>query len=358
MEQMNITSAEAAVQAQMGASAQPRRRRRRALRLAIGSFLTLYSLITLVPFYFLFIRAFVPTKDVTELHLWIPEPDQITMDGKFGNLATFYRFDVDAFKEAMGISGYVNPSFTLREIAQEFNVPEERIAGYLQNYITYNGFYTIFGGGRFLSHLLGTVFVVVVSIALGGLLGLMTGSVLAGFRRRWHLWVYYLYLFQIAISPIMIILPTYLIITRYLGLYDNYMALVLLYIKGGALSTMVFTSYVATIPKDLRESVEVDGGNHWHYFRYILLPLAKTPFAVFAAISLPVFWNDLLYGFLFLSPDNFTIIPLINAFNGTFATNLQATYAGLLMATVPLLIVYLVFQRLFVRSALAGAIKG
>jgi ABC-type glycerol-3-phosphate transport system permease component len=358
MDQLNISSGEAAVQAQAQTHIQPRRRKRFWLRVGIGAFLTIYSIVTLIPFYFLFIRAFVPTKSVTELHLWIPAPDEVSMDGKFGNMATFYRFDVDQFKEATGITGYINPSFTLREISQEFNVPEESIKNYLQNYITYNGFYTIFGGGQFLSHLLGTVFVVVTSIALGGLLGLMTGSVLAGFRRRWHLWVYYLYLVQIAISPIMIILPTYLIITSYLRLYDNYLALILLYIKGGALSTMVFTSYVATIPRDLRESVEVDGGNHWHYFRYILLPLSKTPFAVFAAISLPVFWNDLLYGFLFLSPAKFTIIPLINAFNGTFATNLQATYAGLLMATVPLLIVYLIFQRLFVRSALAGAIKG
>jgi raffinose/stachyose/melibiose transport system permease protein len=79
---------------------------------------------------------------------------------------------------------------------------------------------------------------------------------------------------------------------------------------------------------------------------------------VFATISLPLFWNDLLYGFLFLSPAKFTIIPIINAFNGTFATNLQATYSGLLLATVPLLAVYLIFQRLFVHSALAGAIKG
>jgi ABC-type glycerol-3-phosphate transport system permease component len=355
---MQATPRSAATTAQPTAHRSSMQRRRRGLRWAIGSFLVLYSVVTLIPFYFLFIRAFVPTKSVTELHLWIPEPDEITMDAKFGNLATFYRFDVDDFKQATGITEYINPSYTLREISQEFNVPEETIRSYLQNYITYNGFYTIFGGGKFLSHLLGTVFVVVTSIVVGGFLGLMTGSVLAGFRKRWHMWLYYLYLFQIAISPIMIILPTYLIITSYLRLYDNYLALILLYIKGGALSTMVFTSYVATVPKDLRESVEIDGGNHWHYFRYILVPLAKTPFAVFAAISLPVFWNDLLYGFLFLSPDKFTIIPLINAYNGTFATNLQATYAGLLMATVPLLIVYLVFQRLFVRSALAGAIKG
>ncbi len=120
---------------------------------------------------------------------------------------------------------------------------------------------------------------------------------------------------------------------------------------------MVFTTYAATIPRDLRESVEIDGGNFSTYFFRVLLPLSRTPFAVYASISLPVIWNDLLNGFLFLSPDKSTVIPLVNAFTGTFATNLQATYSGLLFATVPLLVVYLVFQRLFVRSALAGAIK-
>ena len=331
----------------------------KATRWAIGAFLALYSILTIIPFYFLFVRSFVPTKESTNLHLWIPKTEDISMDAQFGALATFYKLDIPEFKAQVGLpAGYMNPSLTLRELAEENNIPEEKIKDYLQNYIVYNGYYAIFSGGKFFWHLLATVFVVVVSLIVGGVLGLATGSVLGGFRKRWHLWVYYLYLFQIAISPIVTLLPLYLIITYYLQLYNNYLSLILVFIKGGALSTMVFTAHVASIPRDLKESVEVDGGNHFQYFWHILMPLSKTPFAVFTAISLPVFWNDLLYGFLFLGPDRFTIIPLINSFSGTFATNLQATYAGLFLATLPLLLVYLFFNRLFVRSALAGAIKG
>jgi len=329
-----------------------------AARVFFTLFLVVYAVVTLIPFYFLFIRSFVPTKASTQLHLWIPKPEEISMDSQLGNLATFYKIDLTGFKREMGIQGYINSSLTLREIAQDFNVPEDKMKAYFQNYITYNGIYAIFSGGNFISHVAGTVFIALASIIFGGFLGLATGSVLAGLRKRWHTWVYYLYLLQIAIAPIMIILPTYLIMTRVLNLYDSYLALILLYVKGGALSTMVFTTYAATIPVDLRESVEIDGGNLPTYFFRVLLPLAKTPFAVYASISLPVIWNDLLNGFLFLSPDKFTVIPLVNAFTGTFATNLQATYSGLLFATVPLLVVYLVFQRLFVRSALAGAVKG
>lgn len=330
----------------------------RPARVFIATFLFIYTFVTLVPFYFLFVRSFVPTKDSTRLYLWIPQPEEISMDSQFGNLATFYKIDISHFKREMGITGYINSSLTLKEVATDFNLPEDKVKAYYQSYITYNGIYSIFAAGKFFNHIFGTVFVAVVSIVVGGFLGLATGSALAGFRKRWHLWVYYLYLLQISIAPIMIILPTYLIMTRVLNLYDSYLALILLYIKGGALSTMVFTTYAASIPKDLRESVEIDGGSFPTYFFRVLLPLARTPFAVYASISLPVIWNDLLYGFLFLSPEKFTVIPMVTQYTGTFATNLQATYSGLLFATLPLLAVYLVFQRLFMRAALAGAVKG
>ena len=340
-----------------GQAERARKHRERLLRWVIGSFLAVYSLVTIVPFYFLFIRAFVPTRQSTELHVWIPQVEKITMGAQLGTISTYYSVDMADFKEKLGIDAYVNPRFTLAEISEAYAVPQEDIEEYFSNYVRYNGMYALFKG-QFVKHLVITVGVVGVSLVLGGLLGLATGSVLGGFRRRWHMWVYYLYLLQIAISPMMIILPVYLIITRYLGLYDSYLSLILLFIKGGALSTMVFTAFVATIPSELRESVEIDGGNHFHYYFYLLLPLARTPFAVYTAVSLPLFWNDLLYGFLFLSPERTTLMPFINAFSGTFATNLQAVYSGLLMATLPLLLIYVVFRKMFMRSALAGAIKG
>ncbi len=165
----------------------------RPVRVLILVFLLIYAFVTLIPFYFLFIRSFVPTKDSTRLHLWIPKPDEISMDSQFGNLATFYKIDVAQFKQEMGIKGYVNSSLTLKEIAADFNLSEEKVKSYFQNYITYNGIYSIFSGGKFVNHILGTVLVAVSSIVIGGFLGLATGSVLAGFRRRWHMWVYYLY---------------------------------------------------------------------------------------------------------------------------------------------------------------------
>jgi len=129
-------------------------------------------------------------------------------------------------------------------------------------------------------------------------------------------------------------------------------------ISGSQYAMGYFGLAYVTENADKIRAVEIDGGSFPTYFFRVLLPLARTPFAVYASISLPVIWNDLLYGFLFLSPEKFTVIPMVTQYTGTFATNLQATYSGLLFATLPLLAVYLVFQRLFMRAALAGAVKG
>lgn len=319
--------------------------------------LSLYCVLTLAPFYVLVVRAFTPTIESTELHVWIPERRALSMNARLSDLSTIYTIDARAFRQEMGITGYMNPQLTLAQVAETYDLPPERIRAYLEPYVQYNGIYTVLNNG-FLKALWGTVFVTGSSVILGGLLGIMTGSVLAGFRRRWHLVVYNSYLLNMIIPPMMIILPQYLILTRLLGLSDSYLALILLHIKGGALSTMVFTSYIATIPKELRESVSMDGGRHHHYFLYVLLPLMGTPFAVFASITLPWMWNDLLHALLFLRPENYTLPAFIASIGGTFTTNFEAIYSGLALSLVPILIIYVTFQKMFIRSAVAGAVKG
>ena len=329
----------------------------RRKNLGIVAVLTLYSLITLVPFYVLAVRAFTPTLDSTEFHLVPPERRALSPEARLGNLATINNIDLAALREEFGLAGYVNPQLSLAQVAERYDVPLDDIVGYLEPQVQYNGIYTVLQSG-YLTSLLGTVFVAGAAVLIGGFLGIMTGTALAGFRHRWQMPVYNLYLLNMIIPPMMVILPQYLIITRILGLSDSYWAIILLHIKGGALSTMVFTSYIATIPKELRESVAMDGGKHYHYFYHVVLPLMGTPFAVFASITLPWFWNDLLHGLLFLSPERYTLPAFIAAIGGNYGTNYEAVFSGVLLSLLPILAVYLVFQKMFARSAMAGAVKG
>lgn len=321
------------------------------------AFLLVYCLVTLSPFYFLAVRAFTPTRDSTELHLVPPEKRDLAPVSRIGNLATINTIDLKKFRQKFGLKGYMNPQLSLQQISEKYDVPLDDIIDYLEPQVHYNGVFIVIDRG-YVGSLLGTIWVAGVSVLVGGFLGIMTGTALAGFRHRWQLPVYNLYLLNMIIPPMMVILPQYLIMTRYLGLTDSYLAVILLHIKGGALSTMVFTSYIATIPKELRESVAMDGGRHYHYFWHVILPLMGTPFAVFASITLPWFWNDLLHGLLFLAPENYTLPAFIAAIGGTYGTNYEAVFSGVLMSLAPILLVYVVFQKMFIRSAMAGAVKG
>lgn len=335
-------------------------RLRRNRRLGIGLLfvvLGIYTIVTLTPFYFTFIRAFVPTSEATKLHLWIPSPGELSMNAQVGNFATYYGIDLREFKRALGIEGFLPPYTSLRELVDSYGVDEAAIRSFLKPYTTYVGWYTMARSDRFWTALYGNVFVSVMSVVIGGFLGILTGSVLARLRKPWHRLIYNSYLLSTVIPPIAIMIPVYVIFARYLNLTNSYWNIILMFVKGDALSIMVFTSYIATIPYELKESVDVDGGNRLHYLSHILFPLSVTPFAVFVSIRLPWFWNDLLFGYLFLQPDKQTLMPYINAFAGTYTTNYQAIFAGLILSMTPLVLLYLVFRKLFVRSALAGSVK-
>lgn len=324
---------------------------------ALIALLSVYCVITVLPFYFLSIRAVTPTLASSEFHLWVPERPELNTNSRIGNLATVNNIDLTDFKNELGITGYLDPRWTLEQISERKDIDAEAIRNYLEPIIRYNGIYAVLRGGFWWS-LFGTLVVTATSVVAGGFLGIMTGTALAGFRRPWHLAVYNVYLLNMIVPPMMVVLPQYLILAKYLGLQDSYLAIILLHIKGGALSTMVFTSYIATIPKELRESVYVDGGRHYHYFFHVVLPLMGTPFAVFASIAMPWMWNDLLHGLLFLSPENYTLPAFIASIGGSYGRNYEAVFSGVLLSLVPILLIYLIFQKMFVRSAMAGAVKG
>ncbi len=334
------------------------RSRRSTLKAIVGAGIVIYSILTILPFYFLAIRTIVPTTESTRLWLWPPAQREVNMKARIGDYSAQFNLDVRRFKEEFGITGYLDPNMTLSGLADTYSLDEERIRVYFRPYVNYSGWMMVFNDGRYVRSLLVTAYVVITGILVGGFLSIMTGSVLAKFTRRYHMWVYRFYLLETIIPPIIILIPLYIILTRWLGLRNSYLSLILIYIKGGALPTVLFTTYFSSIPNELEESVYVDGGSRLTYFGRILLPLSKTAFAAFTCVRLPKYWNDLVTGLVLLDPEKYTIVPLVSSLSGKFTTNFQAIYSGLALSLIPVILLYLLFNRLFIRAQLAGAIKG
>ena len=220
-------------------------------------------------------------------------------------------------------------------------------------------------GTSFWGALIRTLIITIVSLAFVIILSIFTGYGLAGLRRWDQMAVYNVYLLQMVIPAMLILLPQYQMFLWIFGLFPNYdaqgwtrwslqlSAIIMINIKGTALSTMIFTAAITAIPKDLE-----DGAGRLQYVFHILLPLLKVPIVSLIVIMLPLFYNQFLEPYVYLDPANATLLPFIQSAVGQFSTNFQLIYSAIFASVVPLVIVYLMFRRLFVEGVMAGAIKG
>lgn len=345
---------------------------RRVLKGVIIAFFVIYSLGTIAPFYFLFVRTFVSTKDSTELHLWIPPMEEANLNYNIGNLSVFYNLDLQQMKEDLGIPPtiYLNPKWSLKKVGKEFGISEEELRTYFRPFSRYLGWIVLFRDERFWPSILRTVLLTVSGIIGVNLLSILTATALAGLRRRDQMFVYNFYLLQTVIPAFLILLPQMTLVKWVMGLIPGAMEsgmtrqisqllmLALMYMQGGALSVMIFTSFISTMPTELENSAEIDGASRWEYIWHILLPNMKVPVASLTVIRLPRLWNDFLRPFVYLDPDNSTFLPLIQGFTGQFTTNFQVVFTGVFVSILPLLTIYIIFRRWFVQGVMAGAVKG
>jgi ABC-type glycerol-3-phosphate transport system permease component len=351
-------------------------RRRKLLRAFALTVMLLYTGLTLFPFYTLFVRSFVSTKDSAEFHLWIPKADEVNMDAQVGNLSVFYKLDTKELKEELGIpqTEFLGARTTLRQLSEKYDIPEEEIRDYFSGFYTYNGWKTLLTsdlyGTNFWETLARTLLVTGLSVFFGIILSIFTGYGLAGLQRRDQMFVYNIYLLQMVIPAMLILLPQFLMFQWFFKLFPGYDnvegvryglqlgAIVLINIKGTALSTMIFTAAISGIPKELEESAMIDGASSWQYVRHILLPLLKVPIVSLIVIMLPLVYNQFLEPYVYLDPANATLLPFVQSAVGQFSTNFQLIYSAILASIVPLVLVYLMFRKWFVEGVMAGAIKG
>ena len=350
--------------------------RRRLLRIFALVVMLIYTGVTIFPFYALFVRSFVPTKESADLHLWLPEVQEVSMDAQIGNLSVFYDLDTNTMKDAFRIpqTEFLMARTTLRQIGEKYNIPEEEIKEFFAGFYRYNGWNTLMTGDlygtSFWGALLRTLIVTVISLTLLIFLSILTGYGLAGLKHRYQMAVYNIYLLQMVIPAMLILLPQYLLIQWFYNLIPGYadegfvrtvlqlFSIVLINIKGTALSVMIFTAAIGSIPKEIEDSAMIDGATSWQYIRHILLPLLKVPIVSLIVIMLPLIYNQFLEPYVYLDPKNSTLLPFIQSAVGQFSTNYQVIYSAIFASVVPIVLVYLLFRRFFVEGVMAGAVKG
>ena len=124
-------------------------------------------------------------------------------------------------------------------------------------------------------------------------------------------------------------------------------------------ATFLIMTYYRSISISLDESAYLDGATSWQVFRKIIFPLSMPIIASCCIVSFRAVWNELMYATIFLqSTDKKTIPSGLMSMMGMTTTQWGRLVAGMVIASVPLIIIFLILQKQFVRGLTAGSVKG
>ena len=202
---------------------------------------------------------------------------------------------------------------------------------------------------------------IVTSISIGILtvLSAMLGHYLARTHHRWNRWLTLLLLCGLMIPPQVILKPI-VDVLRAVGLMNTLPGLILFnvgyYVPFGV---FVFTGFIRSVPVELEESAAIDGASRTQVFWRIVFPLLR-PATASVLIFLGVWiWNDFLNPLIILGPSRGTTITTgIYRSIGQYQQDFGALFAFMFLATLPVLVFFLLLQKQFVKGLTGGATKG
>lgn len=157
---------------------------------------------------------------------------------------------------------------------------------------------------------------------------------------------------------VMLVVPFYAVLSQY-GLTNNLLGLVIVYAATNiAFSTWMMVGYFRTIPISLDEAARIDGASHFRVFRSIVLPLTSPGIAAVVIFVLINCWNEYMYAAVLMSNDaKKTLTVGIMALNSQYQVHWNDMMAASAVSCLPLVILFLAFQRYFIAGMTGGAVK-
>ena len=151
--------------------------------------------------------------------------------------------------------------------------------------------------------------------------------------------------------------PLYLVVKEF-GFLNTYWGL-FLPMAVSPLGVFMMRQFISTLPEGIYEAARLDGASEWQVYRRIVIPLIKPALVVLGIFTFMTQWTNFLWPLVATTNDEMRVLTVgVAGLQGQFVTNWGVIAAGSLMTMVPITIVFLLFQRWFVRASLAGALKG
>jgi raffinose/stachyose/melibiose transport system permease protein len=245
---------------------------------------------------------------------------------------------INSFKDRLSI--YQNP----------FGLPQK------WNIINYSAVLT---DGDFLVYFKNSFVVVVLSLALLLVAGSLAAYALVNWRGKISRLLYFFFIAGMML-PIKIASIRILELVRFLGLINTIWSLIPVYTAMGMpVAVFILTGFIREIPGELTEAGIIDGAGRFGVFLRIIAPLLRPALAATAIYNLVPFWNDLWFPLIFITDDRAkTLLLGVTRLFGQYQTDWSRVLAVLTLSAIPVIFLYLLMSKQFIKGLTAGAVKG
>lgn len=208
------------------------------------------------------------------------------------------------------------------------------------------------------TYFLNSSIVMVVSVFFLSILGAMAAHCLARYKFPGNRLVFFLIFSTIILPPQITIIGVFQLLIEY-GLYNSLTGLILVYISMQLpLTVYILESFFARIPQDLFDAARMDGYTDFEIFWRITLPVGLPAIATTVILNMIYIWNEFLFAVVLLSDDDKRTLPLgIQRFMGDHLDDTGMLATGLMIAVVPIIVVYVFFSEKMIQGMMAGAVK-
>ena len=220
-------------------------------------------------------------------------------------------------------------------------------------------FSSVWQDGDFAIYLKNSVIVTGGSLILILICALGAGFVLGRYEFKGHSLIMAFVLSGMLVPAKLAILPLFIQL-KWMHLLNSHLGLILVY-AAGALPAAIFimSGFFRSLPADLDNAARIDGASEFQLLRRILIPLVRPGMSIVAIYSAIPIWNDFFLPLVFLQdPEKKTIMQGLTIFFGQYSSQWGVLFAGLTMAALPLIVLYLILSEQFIKGLTAGAVKG
>jgi ABC-type glycerol-3-phosphate transport system permease component len=224
--------------------------------------------------------------------------------------------------------------------------------------ISFENFVRAWFDGGINQYIMNSAIVVLVSVAIIIFICSLAAYAFVRFDFTAKQYIFYLILAGFAIPPQVLLIPEFLLMNE-LGLLNNYLGLIIVYVTFGIpVSAFFLRQYLSTLPDSLAEAARLDGLTEFEIFAQIYMPMSIPAITAVGVIQFVWLWNEFLYAIVFMTDDSTrTVTAGLVRYSGSFITDWGGLAGAIFISVLPTMIIFYTFRRQFARGFTMGRVE-